>query len=226
MLPRASLQTTLCLSSTSHCFWINHSPRESADEDESGLKFSDGDDVDSAADADEVRRERVRQEKERKALAKEIYGKVLSGDFNSLTLQQINDYINESTPDNPYGRRISERLPQRVVRKIEREKGIAAVDALFSRISESSVRPHERTRPSGRRTVEERKKELLEQWAKASGNWHTDLMEFTDDPEPIGSGTDSDVYLSKDGLHVIKMSKGKPYGKRFRPDIDNIPLLC
>ncbi len=33
------------------------------------------------------------------------------------------------------------------------------------------------------------------------------------------------MYLSKDGKSVIKLSKGKPDAKRFRPDIDNIPLF-
>lgn len=51
------------------------------------------------------------------------------------------------------------------------------------------------------------------------------MSDFTDDTEPIGGGKDSDVYLSKDGTHVIKLSRGKPYEKRFRPDIDNIPLF-
>ena len=48
-------------------------------------------------------------------------------------------------------------------RAVERKKGIAAVDALFSRASESSVRPHERTRAEGRRKIEEGKKKGLEQ---------------------------------------------------------------
>ncbi len=172
-----------------------------------------------------VRGERLEQERKRKLLAKEIYEKVLSGQFDDVTLQQINDYINDATPHNPYGRRLSERLPQRVERALYDRTPENAVDALFSRIYESSVRPDERTRPSGRRAIEEGKKKALEQWAKASGHWHTDLREFTDDEEPIGGGTDSDVYTAKDGAHVIKLSKGKPEGKRFRPDIDNIPLF-
>ena len=176
-------------------------------------------------DIKEVRRERMNREEQRRREAKEIYQNVLSGNFNDVTLQQINDYINDVTPNNPYGRRLSERLPQRVGRRVESEKGISAVDALFSRISESSVRPNERTRSEGRRKIEEQKKELLKLWAQATGHWHTDLSAFTDDIEPIGSGTDSDVYSSKDGRYVIKASKGKPIGKRFRPDIDNIPLF-
>ena len=33
------------------------------------------------------------------------------------------------------------------------------------------------------------------------------------------------MYLGKDGKSVIKVSKGKPYGKRFRPDVDNVALF-
>ena len=136
-----------------------------------------------------------------------------------------NNYINDVTPYNPYGRRLSERLPQGVERKMYEGTRENAIDALYSRVCESTVRPNERVSASGRRAIEEKKKELLEQWAKASGNWHTDIKDFTDDTEPIGSGKDSDVYLSKDGKSVIKLSKGKPDAKRFRPDIDNIPLF-
>ena len=100
-------------------------------------------------------------ERKRKELTKKIYSKILSGQFEGVTLQQINDYINDVTPNNRYGRVLSQRLPQEVGRKVEREKGIAAVDALFSRASEGSVPKNERTRPSGRRKIEERKKELL-----------------------------------------------------------------
>ena len=172
-----------------------------------------------------VRAERKAREQDRKRQAEEIYQKVLSGEINDVTLQQINDYIDNVTPNNPYGRRLSERLPQRVERSMREGERTNKVDALYSRISESAVRPNGRTRSEGRRAIEERKKELLEQWAKATGNWHTDLSDFTDSNEPIKSGTDSDVYVSKDGNYVIKMSKGKPEGKRFRPDIDNIPLF-
>ena len=31
--------------------------------------------------------------------------------------------------------------------------------------------------------------------------------------------------MSDDDGYVVKLSKGKPFGKRFRPDIDNIPLF-
>ena len=179
----------------------------------------------SHKDINTVRRERQAREAARRKQTKKIYDIILSGEYNDVSLQEINDYINDVTPYNPYGRRLSERLPQRVERKMYERERENAIDALYSRVSESTVRPNERVSASGRRAIEEKKKELLEQWAKASGNWHTDIKDFTDDTEPIGSGKDSDVYLSKDGKSVIKLSKGKPDAKRFRPDIDNIPLF-
>lgn len=179
----------------------------------------------SHKDINTVRRERQAREAARRKQTKKIYDIILSGEYNDVSLQEINDYINDVTHYNPYGRRLSERLPQRVERKMYERERENAIDALYSRVSESTVRPNERVSASGRRAIEEKKKELLEQWAKASGNWHTDIKDFTDDTEPIGSGKDSDVYLSKDGKSVIKLSKGKPDAKRFRPDIDNIPLF-
>ncbi len=179
----------------------------------------------SHKDINTVRRERQAREAARRKQTKKIYDIILSGEYNDVSLQEINDYINYVTPYNPYGRRLSERLPQRVERKMYERERENAIDALYSRVSESTIRPNERVSASGRRAIEEKKKELLEQWAKASGNWHTDIKDFTDDTEPIGSGKDSDVYLSKDGKSVIKLSKGKPDAKRFRPDIDNIPLF-
>ncbi len=168
---------------------------------------------------------RLKREAERKELAKEIYSSVLKGDFNDVTLSQIDKFIEDATPANPFGRRISQRLPQRMERALRAYERTNAVDALFSRISESAVPANERFSEAGRREIEERKKELLKGWAIVTGNWHTDLKEFTDDTEPIGEGQDSKVYSAKEGPFVIKASKGKPYGKRFRPDIDNIALF-
>lgn len=168
---------------------------------------------------------RLKKEAERKQLAKEMYSSVLKGDFNDVTLSQIDKFIEDATPANPFGRRISQRLPQRMERALRQGARTNAVDALFSRICESTVPANERFSEAGRREIEERKKELLKGWAIATGNWHTDLKEFTDDTEPIGEGKDSKVYMSKDGNSVIKASKGKPFGKKFRPDIDNIPLF-
>ena len=118
-------------------------------------------------------------------LTKKSYCIILLGDFNNVNLQKISDYINDVTPNNPYGRRLSERLPQRVERKSVSLQSLSAVDALYGRASESAVSPHERVSAQGRRAIEERKKEALEQWAKATGNWHTDINDFTDSPTLI-----------------------------------------
>ena len=116
---------------------------------------------------------------------REKYEKVLSGQFNDVTLRQIDNYINDVTIQNPYGRRLSQRLPQAVERALYASERASKVDALFSRISESAVGKNERTRPSGRRAIEEKKKEILTAWAKATGNWHTDISDFTDEDTPI-----------------------------------------
>ena len=178
----------------------------------------------SREEAAEIRRERGRKFKEE---TKELYGRVLSGNFDDVTLRLIDKFVNKSTPNNPYERPISKRLPARALQKMRGGERTGSIDALFSRISESAVGKDGKTLPRAERerAIEEKKKELLKKWAIATGNWHTDVSDFSDGKEPIGSGTDSDVYLSKDGKSVIKVSKGKPYGKRFRPDVDNVALF-
>ena len=178
----------------------------------------------SREEATEIRRERGRKFKEE---TKELYGRVLSGNFDDVTLRLIDEFIDKSTPNNPYERPISKRLPTRALQKMRGGERTGSVDALFSRICESTVGKDGKTLPRAERerAIEEKKKELLKKWAIATGNWHTDVSNFSDGKEPIGSGTDSDVYLSKDGKSVIKVSKGKPYGKRFRPDVDNVALF-
>ena len=178
----------------------------------------------SREEATEIRRERGRKFKEE---TKELYGRVLSGNFDDVTLRLIDKFVDNSTPNNPYERPISKRLPTRALQKMRGGERTGSVDALFSRICESTVGKDGKTLPRAERerAIEEKKKELLKKWAIATGNWHTDVSDFSDGKEPIGSGTDSDVYLSKDGKSVIKMSKGKPYGKRFRPDVDNVALF-
>ena len=178
----------------------------------------------SREEATEIRRERGRKFKEE---TKELYGRVLSGNFDDVTLQLIDEFIDKSTPNNPYERPISKRLPTRALQKMRGGERTGSIDALFSRISESAVGKDGKALPRAERerAIEEKKKELLKKWAIATGNWHTDIADFTDQREPIGSGTDSDVYLGKDGKSVIKVSKGKPYGKRFRPDVDNVALF-
>ena len=176
-------------------------------------------------DVKRAKKLRTDRELKRKKEAKEIYESVLNGDFNEVTLQKINKFIDDATPFNPFGKRISQRLPQSLERKLREGARANAVDALFSRISESAVPASRRTSEEGRREIEERKKEALKGWAIATNNWHKDLSEFTDEKEPFGEGTDSKVYASKEDGYVIKTSFGKPMGKRFRPDIDTVALF-
>ena len=173
----------------------------------------------------EVRAERKAREEKFKAETKDLYDRVLSGNFDDVTLQRINDYLDNVTPNNEFGRRISKRLPQEVVRRVRKGERASEVDVLFSRISESAVPANERTRPEAKRRIEEKKKELLKGWAIATGNWHTSVEDFTHNTEPIGSGKDSVVYQSDDGKSVIKVSAGKDNLKKFRPDIDAITLF-
>ena len=176
---------------------------------------------------EEARAMRREWERKFKEETKELYGRVLSGNFDDVTLRLIDEFIDKSTPNNPYGRPLSKRLPPRVGQKMRGGERTGSIDALFSRISESAVGKDGKALPRAERerAIEEKKKELLKKWAIATGNWHTDIADFTDQREPIGSGTDYDVYLGKDGKSVIKVSKGKPYGKRFRPDVDNVALF-
>lgn len=173
----------------------------------------------------EARDIRLQREAARKARAKELYDAVLSGDFNDVTLRMIDNYISDVTPRNPYGNRISQRVPQAVERTVYGDKRTGAVDLLFGRISESAVAASERTSKAGRRAVEEKKKELLKGWAIATGNWHTDLSAFVADETPFDNGKDSDVFYSQEDGYVIKASKGKPIEKGFPVDLDNIPLF-
>jgi hypothetical protein len=173
----------------------------------------------------EVRAERKAREAKFKAETKELYDRILSGNFDDVTLQRLNYFLDHVTPNNEYGRRLSKRLPQEVVRRVRKGERTSEVDVLFSRICESSVPANERTRPEAKRRIEEKKKELLKAWAIATGNWHTSVEDFTHNTEPIGRGKDSVVYQSDDGKSVIKVSAGKDNLKKFRPDIDAVTLF-
>lgn len=173
----------------------------------------------------EAKEFRLAEEEKRKEAAAEIYGRVLNNQFDSVTLRLINEYIDNGTPKNPYGRRISKRLPQEVERGLYEGARTNAVDALLSRISEGAVPPSRRNSPSERRRIAQAKNVALKGWAIAAGNWYTDLKQFTDQDKPFASGSDSDVYVSKEGQYVIKASHGKSSAKKFAPDIDNIPLF-
>ena len=157
--------------------------------------------------------------------AKDLYERVLSGNFDELTLRKLNEYIDDATNRNRHYRPLSQRLPERALLSLSKDDRTAAVDALFSRICESTVPANGRTRAEGRRKIEARKEELLEAWANATGNWHESIADFTKEAEPIRSGTDSDVYLSDDGTKVIKASKGKFNNRKHPSDIDQVPLF-
>ena len=157
--------------------------------------------------------------------AKELYADVLSGNFNDVTLQRIDNYIDNATDRNRFYRPLSQRLPERAVSAVSEGGRTGAVDALFSRICESTVPANERTRAEGRRKIEARKEECLEGWAKATGNWHESVADFTANTTPVDNGTDSDVYLSDDGGSVIKVSKGKFDNRKFPSDIDQVTLF-
>ncbi len=156
---------------------------------------------------------------------KELYGRVLSGNFDDVTLQLINNYIDNFTPYNEYWRPLSKRLPSKALRSLRKRERANSVDVLFSRISESAVPKNGRTGAEAKRRVEEKKEELLKKWAVATGNWHTDVSDFEVDETPIGSGKDSVVYQSKDGKTVIKASKGKFDNRKFPTDVDQVALF-
>ena len=173
----------------------------------------------------EVRRERQERMRKFRVETKELYGRVLSGNFDDVTLQLINNHIDNATPDNRYWRPLSKRLPQGVERSLRKGERTGAVDALFSRICEGAVEKDGRTGAEARRRVEEKKEELLKKWAVATGNWHTDVSDFGAGETPIGSGKDSVVYQSKDGKYVVKVSKGKFESRKFPTDVDQVALF-
>ena len=162
-----------------------------------------------------------------------MYDKVLKAEYNDVTLCQLDEFINSYTPHNEFGRRLSKRIPQDIERKVFQRERTNIIDALYTRISESAIGRAEgelakarsrRTAEETRRAIKGKKQELLKQWGVATGHWHTDISDFTNEKEPFGGGEDSDVYVSKDGKHVIKASKGKENG-RFSQDPDDIALF-
>ena len=172
----------------------------------------------------EVKAERLARERQRKVDFENISKKVLSGDFDDVTLQQINKFIDDATPKNPFGRRISQRLPQKMERGLHEGERTNSIDALFSRICESAVPANGRFSKAGRREVESIKEKALRGWAQSTGHWYADISELIYGKEPIASGNDSDVYISKDKEHVIKLSKGK-FDAKIPSDVDAIALF-
>ena len=175
----------------------------------------------------EQTKQRRRREKERLELTKDLYSRILNNQFDDVTLRLIDKYIEDATPENPYGSRISQRLPQEMERGLFSGERASAVNALFSRVSEGAVSPSDRKSQSGKKKIEETKKNLLKNWAKATGMWYDNLSDVKEiaDTTPFDEGTESKVYASTIDGYIIKTKKGKPYGKRFRPDIDDLSLF-
>ena len=67
---------------------------------------------------EEARAMRREWERKFKEETKELYGRVLSGNFDDVTLRLIDEFIDKSTPNNPYERPISKRLPTRALQKM------------------------------------------------------------------------------------------------------------
>ncbi|MGN1154792.1 MAG: hypothetical protein ACI4TK_01300 [Agathobacter sp.] len=178
----------------------------------------------SVKEASDIRKDDERKIKEKTT---ELYNRVLNNQFDDVTLRLIDEFIANVTPENPYRQPLSKRLPPRVGQALRRIERNNAVDGLFTRIAESTVREIGSSveRARARREVEEKKKELLKGWAIATGNWRTSVSDFTDNIEPIGKGKDSIVYNSNDGNNVIKVSFGKNKEKKFSPDIDAVNLF-
>ena len=110
------------------------------------------------------------EERTAKREAKELYAKILSGNFDAATLQQINDYIDHATKGNRYYRPLSQRLRKRALLPLQRSGRTNEVDALYSRVCKSTVPKVGRVSAEGRRRIEAKKEELLEKWARATGN--------------------------------------------------------
>jgi hypothetical protein len=176
-------------------------------------------------DKKKVRADMEQKITEARQEAKELYAKVLSGNFDDVTLQQIDNYIDHATNRNRHYRPLSQRLRERTLLSLQKNGRTAEVDALFSRICESAVPKNGRVSAEGRRRIEAKKEELLEKWAKAAGQWHESVADFTENTTPFKSGTDSDVYLSNDGKTVIKASRGKFDNKKYPSDIDQVALF-
>ncbi len=179
----------------------------------------------SAAEGEDVRfsaKLSSEEKAQRRAEAKEIYSRVLKNEFNDVTLQLIDKYLQDAAGKH----RISYRLPEEVERTLLEDQRTSQVDALISRISESTVPATDRSSQQGREEIEKKKKELLKNWAIASGVWYSDISEVAEiaDLTPLDQGTDSIVYLSNIDGYLVKIKHGKPFGKRFRPDIDDLAL--
>ena len=113
-----------------------------------------------------------------------------------ITGKRSNDRLGLKTKEKPqthvqkyinvYGRWLSQRFSQSVERKMyqrrQRTSGFDAIerDALYSRISESTIPKNGRTGKTGRRKVEKRKGKRFKGWVIVAGRWHMGLSDFTD----------------------------------------------
>ena len=171
---------------------------------------------------EEIKAEKIKNCK----IVKELYDKILRLEFNKLTLQKIYDYV--SQPNTEINERnISQRLPQEVERGLHARQREDGIDALFSRAAERAVPPADRKSSEGKRRIEEAKKEIVRAYAKAAGCWYEKLEDIPGigNTQIADEGKDAKVYLSSDGESVIKVKRGKPFGKRFRADLDDISLF-
>lgn len=114
--------------------------------------------VATGRDKKAIRAELMQKIEEARREAKELYAKVLAGNFDAVTLQQINDYIDNATNRNRFYRPLSQRLPEGALLSLPKGGRTGSVDALFSRICESAVGKNGRVSAEGRRRVEEKKK--------------------------------------------------------------------
>ena len=171
--------------------------------------------------------ERRAKEQERRERTKELYDSILNLQFDDVTLQKIYNYVEEATPKNPHGRRISQRLPQRVEHGLHARQRKDGIDALFSRAAEGAVSPSDRKSSEGARRIEAKKKEIVRAYAQAVGQWFERIEEIPGigNTELIDEGKDAKVYSSADGQRVIKVKRGKPWDKRFHTDLDDISLF-
>ncbi len=161
--------------------------------------------------------------REQRQDAANLYDSILKNGFNDVSLRLLNEYI-DNAEAGTYT--LTARLRNPIGRvSLEKSTRTQRVDAVIGRIAEATVPKAYRAQPRGRQQLELTKKELLKQWAIATGNWYTDFSEFIGDSEPFDSGTDALVFRSVEGTSVVKLSKGKPMDKKSRADIDNVPLF-
>ncbi len=158
-------------------------------------------------------------------LRKDLYRSILDNGFDDVTLQKIDSYL-EGAYAGQY--KISERLPDSWGRGSRKRDKVLGTTLCLNRMAEAAVRGTEKAdAQTARKKVNQAAQQLLEDWAKATGYWFdadriASLVETTEDPV---SGSDSKVYIDKDGVSVIKASHGKPDKRMFAPDRDFVAIF-